>query len=118
MFTRESDYVCPRCSSHETRKLRPGYIAASGFVFMGLGAFVFFIPIAGVIFLAGGVCALVASPFLANTHLCRGCGNLWKAKEQKKIPAGRIICFMERAGKFRRGGRKGVPDESAGDGEE
>jgi hypothetical protein len=106
MFTQESDYLCPRCQSHETRKLRPLYIGACGFVFMGLGAFVFFIPVAGLIFLIGGACALLASPFFIHVHLCKNCRKLWKVKEPKKVSTGRIIDFMERSQQNRDGGRQ------------
>jgi hypothetical protein len=102
MIVKESDYICPGCKSHNTSQPRPAFIAASGIVFIGIGAWTFSIPVLGFVFVVAGGIMLVISPFLRNIHICNMCKKIWKIKPVKKIPAEKIIDFMERSQKYKR----------------
>lgn len=84
---------CPRCSSFETEKLRPVYIASVGAILAGMGAWLFFIPILGLFFLITGLAALVISPFTQKLYTCKECKKIWKPAP----PSGKnIIRFLEK----------------------
>lgn len=101
MIVKESDYICPECKSHNTSQPRPAFIAASGIIFIGIGAWTFSIPVLGVVFVIAGCIMLLISPFLRNIHICNMCRKIWKIRPVKKINAEKIIDFMERSQKYR-----------------
>jgi hypothetical protein len=101
MIIKEGDYTCPRCESHNTSQVRPGFIAASGIIFIGVGAWTFYIPVLGICFVIVGSLMLVVSPLLRNVHICTICRKIWRIKPVKKIAAEKIIDFMERSRKYK-----------------
>ena len=102
MVVKESDFVCPVCESYKTSQFRPTFIAASGIIFIGIGAWTFSIPFLGFGFVIAGCTMLIGSPFLKDVHICKRCRKMWKIKPVKKVQADKIINFMERSQKYRK----------------
>jgi len=101
MIIKDSDYICPACESENTIQTRPFFIAASGFLFLGIGAWTFSIPVLGLGFIIFGTGMIIISPFLGNIHICKTCRKIWKIKDVKKVSTDKIIDFMERSQKYK-----------------
>ena len=94
MLSTESDYICPRCESWNTVKPDRRFIAASGIVFLGVGAWTFSIPIVGLAFIIPGAAALIVTPFLHRLHYCRDCRKIWRVTGDDKPP--NVIDFYDK----------------------
>ncbi|MBN2444344.1 MAG: hypothetical protein JXJ04_23480 [Spirochaetales bacterium] len=102
MIMKESDYICPGCKSSVTNQFRPTFIAASGMLLIGIGAWTFYIPVVGLVFIILGTVMVVASPFLKDVHICKECRKIWRIKPVTKVSPSKIINFMERSQKYKK----------------